>query len=124
MSFLSILFGRDNTGITDTYNTGHPAVDEFFMRIHEDSDGTHLWCEHYRIIRRTPKGVWLEVYDQKPKFVLASGNGKRFAYATRRDALHSFIKRKEWQESYAIHTINRAKAAKLIAQKLLKEEAQ
>jgi len=54
-----------------------------------------LECRQYRVIKHTPKGVWLDVYGRK-RFVLNSAI-KRFACSTRVLALESFIARKDRQ---------------------------
>ena len=53
----------------------------------------------YLIVRRTPKGVWIEIpgrYPPKQKFVLIDAR-KRFAHETWEDAKISFLARKARQ---------------------------
>lgn len=74
-----------------------PAYDgEVYFRYVNWND-QHLYCEHYPVVRYTPKGVWLRLFNDTEKFVLTDPLGRRFAYADKRNALKSFIKRKEWQ---------------------------
>lgn len=74
-----------------------PAYDgEVYFR-YANWDDQYLYCEHYPVVRHTQKGVWLRLVDDTEKFVLADPLGRRFAYADKRNALKSFIKRKEWQ---------------------------
>jgi len=52
---------------------------------------------NYQVIRVTPKGCWVsDFYGSKPRFVLNQSR-KRFAWATKEDALVSFIARKRRQ---------------------------
>ena len=51
----------------------------------------------YPIIKRTAKGVWINV-GYKPKFVL-NDSTKRYAYPTEELAKESFLRRKWRQES-------------------------
>jgi hypothetical protein len=54
-----------------------------------------LDCFEYRVIRHTPKGVWLcQPYCMGKKFVLKDAR-KRFAYPTKREALISYIARQK-----------------------------
>lgn len=55
-------------------------------------------CEEYEVLKKTAKGVWVQ--DKYgcgyKKFVLNCAR-KRFAYPTKKQALESFIKRKQSQ---------------------------
>ena len=61
-------------------------------------------CVKYKIIRRTPKGVWIRYYDnlialdedKNKKFVLLTAR-KKFACETKEEARKSFIARKKRQ---------------------------
>jgi hypothetical protein len=54
-----------------------------------------LGCFEYRVIKHTPKGVWLqEPYCSGRKFVLKDAR-KRFACPTKREALLSYIARQK-----------------------------
>lgn len=54
---------------------------------------TELRLEEYNIIKKTPKGVWIE-YKYYKKFVLLETNMKKFAHPTKEAAIKSFIRRK------------------------------
>lgn len=54
-----------------------------------------LEFREYPIIKRTPKGAWIDIYGKK-RFVLLTAR-KKFACDTREDAIRSFIARKERQ---------------------------
>lgn len=77
-----------------------------------------IYLSTYRVIRETPKGVWLQ--DFKPRFVLR-GARKRFACPTQEEALASFIARKERQADIHQACINRATDAIKIAQGMLRK---
>lgn len=82
--------------------------------------------EHYRVIRRTAKGVWItrgpfRIGDMvlsggwgspsgKPRFIL-DGEGRRFAYATVEAAVVSYRRRKEVQVSRLETDLIKARAA-------------
>lgn len=51
----------------------------------------------FQVLRHTPKGVWLVGPNFEDIFVLKNPNGKRFAYATREDALRGYLARKNRQ---------------------------
>jgi hypothetical protein len=54
-----------------------------------------LSCFEYRVIKHTPKGVWLrQPYCMGEKFVLKDAR-KRFAHPTKREALISYIARQK-----------------------------
>lgn len=62
-----------------------------------ESCGYHirLSCFEYRVIKHTPKGVWLQQpYRPDKKFVLKDAK-KRFVYPTKREALISYIARQK-----------------------------
>jgi hypothetical protein len=62
-----------------------------------NSDGYHirLRCFEYRVIKHTPRGVWLQQpYCSDKKFMLKNAK-KRFAYPTKREALISYIARQK-----------------------------
>lgn len=72
--------------------------------------------ERYRILRRTPKGVWIEMsgFPFTDKFVLLYGR-KRFAYPTKEEALTSFIARKRRQIGICKYQLEVAERAMEIA---------
>lgn len=55
-----------------------------------------LWHQTYRVIRGTPKGVWLEILPGHKRFVLI-GSKRQYASPTLAAAKHKFRKRKERQ---------------------------
>lgn len=67
------------------------------------STQVHIHCTDYRVIKTTPKGVWLgdewlgHVTGPK-RFVLRDAR-KRFACPTKKEALESFLARKKRQRS-------------------------
>jgi len=64
----------------------------------------------YRILRKTPKGVWIKTEWNKPdKFILNSAR-KRWAYPTRELARNSYRIRKERQICHCNDMINAANA--------------
>jgi hypothetical protein len=77
---------------------------------------TNLYLTEYRIIRETPKGVWIEFYDnpKKEKFVLLTAR-KQFACRTKQEALKSFIARKNKQIRILTAQLENAKEALRIA---------
>jgi hypothetical protein len=77
---------------------GHPHTpgpdDEVFYRFSDPtSEDSPVLLEQFRVHRRTPKGVMLDVYGWE-QFVLTSGR-KRFAYPTKEEAWLGYCKRKE-----------------------------
>jgi hypothetical protein len=62
------------------------------------STGYHyeMQFERYLVIRRTPKGVWINGENGREKFIL-NGEGKRYAYPTLKQAIESFGFRKASQ---------------------------
>jgi hypothetical protein len=71
-------------------------------------DNVRIGLTWYRIVRKTPKGAWIDVWGQQ-KFVLDNAR-KRYAYPTEELARDSFIERKEWQ---IIHATRQRKHAEL-----------
>ena len=73
-----------------------PAVEGAWFR-YEDSIGygPEIWLRQFRVIRTTPKGVWLDDYGRE-RFVLNDAH-KRFAYPTIELARKSFLIRKRRQ---------------------------
>lgn len=70
-------------------------LDEFDMPI---GAGTHgLVHTTYRVIKRTPKGAWIDLGWGDKRFVLLTAR-KRYALPTQAEALESFILRKSRQE--------------------------
>lgn len=70
-------------------------LDEFDMPM---GAGTHaLVHTTYRVIKRTPKGAWIDLGWGDKRFVLLTAR-KRYALPTQAEALESFIMRKSRQE--------------------------
>lgn len=73
-----------------------PASDrEYWYRIDKIYEDGHALIEHCRVLRYTPKGVWVDTWGGK-KFILASAR-KRYACPTKDEALESFRARKRRQ---------------------------
>jgi hypothetical protein len=60
-----------------------------------DEGCVHIYCSEHRVVRRTPKGVWLDAWGI-PRFVL-NHSRKRWAYPTKTLAFESFCHRKRRQ---------------------------
>lgn len=75
-----------------------PAAAEYLYRFYDiNSNGVssaQLWA--HPIIRRTPKGAWIQDNNLKPRFVNLTAR-KKFACASIEDALASFKHRKAMQ---------------------------
>lgn len=85
-----------------------------------DYNGAVL-LETYRIIKITPKGVWISMggYPETKKFVLTSGR-RRYAYPNVELAMESYIQRKRHhlghlarQTKYVEHSLANAKAGRI-----------
>ena len=63
------------------------------------NDVLAISCIRYRVVRRTPQGVWItpEWNQENTRFLhfVLDGEGKRFAYPTRELARQNFIRRKK-----------------------------
>lgn len=70
-----------------------PTLDEFDRVVGRGS--MHIVLRKFPVLKRTPKGVWIDVWGTK-KFVLESAR-KRYATASLTSAKESFIARKERQ---------------------------
>lgn len=85
---------------------------EFYYRYYDWSyDETRVMIdfEKFRVVKRTPKGAWVEelYYPHKKRFIL-DGARRRYAYPTKELAADSYRIRKEWQVVHAERTIRRA----------------
>ncbi len=91
---------------------GQPAAvaEEWFYRFDDayDIDSKPILLR-FKVLRRTPKGVMIHEYGRE-KFVLAGVNGKRYAYPTGKDALHSYIARKRRAIKILTHNLNKQHA--------------
>lgn len=67
-----------------------------------DEWGDHAYTQmrvemrEYPVLRHTPKGVWLDDYSERGRFVLRDAR-RRWACPTREDAVESFLARKRRQ---------------------------
>lgn len=86
---------------------------EDYIRYEEGSDEPYATIIIHRlpILRTTKKGVWVRGEDYRERFVLlgASKYNKRYAYEKLEDALHSYKRRKQWQEHHGMRSIKHAK---------------
>lgn len=73
----------------------------------------------YKVLRSTPKGVWLDVYTVQ-RFVLKDAN-KRFACPTEAEAMDSFIARKKAQLRILNAQGDRVAIALVVAHRLIEE---
>ena len=72
-------------------------------------------CE-FVIIKKTPKGKWIETYEGK-KFILDNSR-KRFACETKELAKASFIARKNRQRRILVHQLENIESAIKLIQEL------
>lgn len=70
-----------------------PPLDEYEHPMGEGR--VEVVCHRFRILRRTPKGAWIDNYGE-PKFVLLQAY-KKFACETQEEARSNFIARKHKQ---------------------------
>ncbi len=83
---------------------------------------TSLRLSRYRVVRRTPKGVWVDGGFFKEKFVLLSAR-KKFACPTKKEAAVSFAARKKRQIGLLENQLRTARQAlELIAQEAAKDD--
>lgn len=71
-----------------------PSLDEFDNPI-SGSGRVEVIYDRFPIVRRTPKGVWIDNYGER-KFILLTAN-KKFACETLEQARESFVARKRRQ---------------------------
>ena len=48
----------------------------------------------YEVLKRTPKGIWIDQYPWNRRFVLLDTTNKKFACLTKEEALQEFLERK------------------------------
>lgn len=72
--------------------------------------GSYIYLGEYKVIKVTPKGVWIKECYDKDRFILRS-SVKRFACPTKELAMVSFVKRKERQLVILESQINNVKEA-------------
>lgn len=71
-----------------------------------------VYLLEYQIVKETPRGIWIEEYIGKKRFVNLSAR-KKFACVSKEDALISFRKRKERQIRILENQLRFAKEALL-----------
>lgn len=71
----------------------------------------HITLRRYPVLRRTPRGFWINVdgYPPKEKWVM-EGKGKRFAHEHIQDAAYSFRRRKLAQRDMLTSQLKRVEA--------------
>jgi len=84
----------------------HANVDEWDNHTHTY---TAVYLQRFKVIKHTPKGVWLQMFFQK-RFVL-NGARKKFACPTIEEAKESFRARKRAQIRILSSKIANAKEA-------------
>lgn len=95
------------TGYVDEFDNYHYGPSYVKLDLHE-----------YPVKRRTLKGVWLDQYMCKDRFVLNEGR-KKFAHSTKEEALIAFLARKNRYISILSAHKENAEKAVLLAQKEL-----
>lgn len=68
----------------------------------------------YRVVKRTPKGAWIDLGFGSRRFVLLTAR-KRYALPTQGEALESFILRKQKQEGIYQGRVAKARRAQKMA---------
>lgn len=86
-----------------------PLLDEHETPI-ANTASLKLYCKQYAIIRRTPKGAWIDMGFGFKKFVKLTAF-KRYACSTKEDAWLSFRARKERQIAILSSQLRRARGA-------------
>lgn len=95
---------------------------EFYYRYYDvgwDEYSFQIHLERFRVVKKTPRGAWIEEthgYPVKKRFVL-DGARRRYAYPTKALALNSYRIRKRWQIGYCKNKIDRANAILGITEK-------
>lgn len=88
-------------------------VDEFDRACGEGQLRVEL--RKFEVLRHTPKGVWLRLYDGHTRFVLVDAR-KKFACPSLALAKESFIARKKCQVRIYAARVSRAKRAIVLAE--------
>lgn len=95
------------------------GVDEWGDLIRGDGR-TAVELREYRVIKETPKGVWIDATWRGQKFIRTNAL-KHWAVWSKEEALHSFIARKKRQRGIYATRHDRATEAIRIAEKMLPE---
>ena len=77
-----------------------------------------LEVRKYKVIKHTPKGVWIEENWVHKRFIL-NDSRKKWAYATKEEAARSFFRRKKSQVKLLSRQLQQAELALVGAEKLL-----
>lgn len=97
-------------------DTRYGSIDEYGDVVHVRVELTHT---EYKVVKVTPKGVWLSFgFGGKDRFVLL-GARKRFAHPTKEAALESLVARKERQTRILKKQLDQVQTALFIAQSQL-----
>jgi hypothetical protein len=72
--------------------------------------GVYVYLTDYKVVKETPKGIWIELWIGKNKFVNLQAK-KKFACLTIEEALESFKKRKQRQITILEYQLANAKQA-------------
>ena len=72
----------------------------------------------YEVLRHTEKGVWIKDWDGSERFVLKEAR-KRFACPTQKEAIESYIARKDRQIRIYSTRLDQAKSFKSDAEEIL-----
>ena len=59
-------------------------------------DRSEIYLLTFPILRRTPKGCWIDKWGKECFVLLGPTKGRRFAYESKEDAWHSFKVRRMW----------------------------
>ncbi len=77
--------------------------------------GVNIYLRVYRVVRETDQGYWIAPMTgyyagDKPKFMLKKAH-RRFAWPTKREAMDSFLARKQRQREILRAQLDRARCA-------------
>lgn len=100
---------RFDDRVNATFDTDGPYAGGHFLDLHRTV---------YAIKSKTPKGVWLRLGPGEVRFVLSSARTK-FACPTEREALQSFIARKQAQAEIHKKTVARIEHSIAMANEIL-----
>jgi len=104
------------------YRYADVAYGSIFDEDYSTSYTVKIELLEYEVIKRTKKGVWiLSVHGGKDHFVLLNAK-KKFAYATKEEALESFLRRKNSQIKILKNKLAQAEMALRIAETDLKSQ--
>lgn len=81
---------------SDTVREQNPPDYPALMRYEGSRTDVHLF--YFKILKRTPKGVWIEEFAPKPRFVNQTKK-KQWAWSSKEDARASFLFRKRRQKA-------------------------